>query len=138
MLTSRRAWLGGALGLVPAPLSGQVAILESVAGSERGGVWRLRFRTGPAARMKAARATLLLHLAAGTAPGSLEVLKPMKGRIPVAQQRDGWVTAPLEPRCAQRLIDRDEWLEFRAEGSVQFHLPSHTGFAPYLVAEGAS
>jgi hypothetical protein len=136
-MTSRRRWLAGASVLAPAALLAQVAILESVAGSSRDGVWRLRFRTGPAARMKAAKATLLLHVAGGKAPASLEILKPVKGRAAITDQREGWITARLDPRCAQRLIDRDDWLEFRADGTVLFHLPSQTGFAPYLVAEGA-
>lgn len=128
-----------AAGLIlgPAAVFAQVAILESVAGSVRDGLWRLRFRTGPASKVKAVTATLLLHLAGGETPGFLEVLKPVKGRAAAAAQREGWITARLDPRCAQRIIDRDEWLEFRAPGSPLFHLQSHTGFVPYIVVEGS-
>lgn len=136
LMMGRRFWLAAALGLAPTALPGQVAILESVAGSARGGVWRLRFRTGPATRMKAAKATLLLHLAEGETPGGIEILKPLKGRAAVAPQRDGWVTVTLDPRCAQKLLETDAWLEFRAPPGAVFHLPSQTRFAPYLVAEG--
>jgi len=122
--------------LTPTALLAQVAILESVAGSVREGTWRLRFRTGPAARMKVAKATLLLHLTGGESPRVLEISKPAKVRAAVEPQRDGWITARIDVRCAQRLIDHDDWLEFRAPGSPVFHLPSQTGFAPYLVAEG--
>jgi hypothetical protein len=83
-----------------------------------------------------AKATLLLHLTGGESPSALEILKPVKLRAAVEPQREGWITARIDVRCAQRLIDRDEWLEFRAPGSPVFHLPSQPGFAPYLVAEG--
>lgn len=122
--------------MTPKALLAQVAILESVAGSVREGLWRLRFRTGPAASMKVGKATLLLHLAGGEAPPLLEILKPVKTSAAVEAQREGWITARIDVRCAQRLIDREEWLEFRSPGAPMFHLPSQTGFAPYLVAEG--
>jgi hypothetical protein len=133
---SRRWWLAAALGLAPGPLRGQVAILESVAGGKREGVLRFRFRTGPAAKLQVGKATLLLHVAEGKPPAALEILKPMKGSAAVQIQREGWVTVLLSPKCAQRLVDEDAWLEIRAPEQVSVHLPSQPGYAPYLVVEG--
>lgn len=136
MVTRRKVWMILLTAAGSRRALAQVAILESVAGSSRDGVWRLRFRTGPAAKMRVAKATLLLHLAEGETPAALEVLKPAKGRVSLLPQRDGWMTAQLDVRCAQRLVDGEAWLEFRTSTATVFHLPSQTGFAPYLVVEG--
>jgi hypothetical protein len=128
--------LAAAAAAISPAVRAQVAILESVAGSVRDGVWRLRFRTGPAAKMRVAKSTLLIHLADGESPQSIDVLKPLKGRVAPQPQRDGWITVQLDARCAQRLVDGETWLEFRASPNTAFHLPSQTGFAPYLVVEG--
>lgn len=136
LVTRRKVCLAAAAAAISPRADAQVAILESVAGSARDGLWRLRFRTGPAAKMRVAKSTLLLHLAEGEPPASLEVLKPQKLRVEPQPQRDGWITAQLDARCAQRLVDGEPWLEFRTSLNVVFHLPSQTGFAPYLVVEG--
>ncbi len=135
LVTRRKVWFVAAAAISPIAFA-QVAILESVAGSVRDGVWRLRFRTGPAAKMRVAKSTLLLHVAKGEPPPSLEVLKPLKARVVPQPQRDGWITAQLDPRCAQRLVDGEPWLEIRTSMDFMFHLPSQTGVAPYLVVEG--
>jgi len=136
LVTRRQACLAWFLAAASGPVRAQVAILESVAGSVQDGVWRLRFRTGPAARVRVARATLLLHIAAGAAPDFIDIVKPLKGRAETRLQRDGWITAQIPARCAQRLLDQEGFLEFKAAPSLAFHLPSQTGFAPYLVVEG--
>lgn len=135
-MTRRRAWLATVAVLAGERLYAQVAILDSIAGSSRDGVWRLRFRTGPAVKMRVGKATLLLHMMESPAPDSIDILKPVKGRAEAQPQRDGWITVSIDPKCAQRVVDSDAWLEFRAVPAASFHLPAKTGFAPYLVLEG--
>ena len=108
-----------------AAASGQTAILECAASSEKGGRITLTFRTGVAAGMEVARAALLAHLRqSGAAPKKLKV----NGRAAVVTALEqGWISVPVQGRDALKPLV--------LEGAM-IDGPAAPGFAPYLAVEG--
>jgi hypothetical protein len=111
--------------LLAASASGQTAILECAAASEKGGRVTLTFRAGVAAGMDVARATLLVHpRQSAPAPKRVKV----NGRpAAVTTLEQGWISVAVRGRDALKPLV--------VEGAV-IDGPSAPGFAPYLVVEG--
>ena len=124
MMTVRRCF--GIMTLLVAAVSGQTAILECAASSEKGGRITLTFRAGVAAGMEVARATLLMHLRqSAPAPKRVRV----NGRAAVVTSLEqGWISVPVQGRDALKPLV--------VEGAM-IDGPAAPGFAPYLAVEGA-
>ena len=100
-------------------------MLECSGASELNGRVTLTFRTGVAAGMDVARATLLAHSRqTGPVPKRVK-LNGKTATVTVLEQ--GWISVAVRTRDAMKPLV--------VEGAV-FDLPATPGFAPYLALEG--
>ena len=123
MITTRRCL--GIITLLVAAVSGQTAILECAASSERNGRVTLTFRAGVAAGMVVGRATLLVHLRQGGPPPKQVRVNGRPAAVKPLEQ--GWISVPVR--------GQDAFKPLVLEGAM-IDGPAAPGFAPYLAVEG--
>ncbi len=111
--------------LLAAAVSGQTAILECAASSERNGRVTLAFRAGVAAGMDVARATLLVHLRQSGPPPKRVKVNGRAAAVTALEQ--GWISVPVRRQDALKPLV--------VEGAM-IDGPAAPGFAPHLAVEG--
>jgi hypothetical protein len=95
------------------------------------------FRVEPARSWRLDKATLLLHVAAGPLPASIDFGsgKP----VTIEDKQNGWIAVNVPLALLQKLVaePRTRLTVRSAKSTAEIHLRESPAFAPYLIIEGS-